>query len=155
MGDDDGGDGDGDGRFGDGFGGGGGEEGGKVMRDIMRAMADAKKGGKGGANKGADLPARSSSSLGKNGEIMFANKLGGGGAGKSDKAAGAKAAQRLNEQLREWVQQLCQSANPLGKCIDFVHEDVEMMSKELARWQREQHTQAERLADEKRQVKRN
>ncbi len=55
-----------------------------------------------------------------------------------------------NEQLREWVQKLCQSVNPLGKCVDFVHEDMDMMTRELSRWQKEFETQQERLEVEKR-----
>jgi TRAF3-interacting protein 1 len=41
------------------------------------------------------------------------------------------------EQLRISVQRLCQSTNPLGKCMDFVHEDLTAMSKEYERWQTE------------------
>mmetsp|Transcript_3518 Transcript_3518/g.6571 ORF Transcript_3518/g.6571 Transcript_3518/m.6571 type:complete len:710 (-) Transcript_3518:204-2333(-) len=36
--------------------------------------------------------------------------------------------------VREKIQQLCQSATPLGKCIDYVFEDMERMNKELAQW---------------------
>lgn len=38
------------------------------------------------------------------------------------------------EQLRGFIQKLCQSTNPLGKCMDYVHEDVEMMKSELSSW---------------------
>eukprot|EP00466_Bigelowiella_natans_P005948 jgi/Bigna1/91982/estExt_fgenesh1_pg.C_1450004 len=38
--------------------------------------------------------------------------------------------------LREKIQALCQSATPLGKCIDYVCEDMESMNKELAQWTR-------------------
>ena len=41
------------------------------------------------------------------------------------------------EALRTSVQRLCQSTNPLGKCMDFVHEDLTAMSKEHERWQHE------------------
>lgn len=41
------------------------------------------------------------------------------------------------DQLRVSVQRLCQSTNPLGKCMDFVHEDLTAMSKEYERWQTE------------------
>ena len=53
-----------------------------------------------------------------------------------------------NEQLREWVQKLCQCVHPLGKCVDFVHEDLEIMQRELARWQRDYQQQSERLQQE-------
>lgn len=35
------------------------------------------------------------------------------------------------DQLKDFVQTLCQSTNPLGKCVDFVHEDYSTMAKEL------------------------
>jgi TRAF3-interacting protein 1 len=35
------------------------------------------------------------------------------------------------------VQKLCQSTNPLGKCMDFVHEDLAAMAKEHDRWTNE------------------
>eukprot|EP00954_Amorphochlora_amoebiformis_P002081 162777-Amorphochlora_amoeboformis.AAC.1 len=38
--------------------------------------------------------------------------------------------------LRDKIQQLCRSATPLGKCIDFVCEDMDSMNKELAQWNR-------------------
>ena len=136
------------GQFG-GMGGGAPEEGGKVMRDIMKAMSDQKRGG-----GGKDANGRSASSASvdrQGGGITFTAKLGSASGGKGGDKAGLKAEQRrLNEQLREWVQQLCQSANPLGKCVEFVHEDVEAMGRELARWTREHELQRERLAAEKR-----
>ena len=41
------------------------------------------------------------------------------------------------EQLRVSVQRLCQSTNPLGKCMDFVHDDLAAMNKEHDRWTHE------------------
>jgi TRAF3-interacting protein 1 len=38
------------------------------------------------------------------------------------------------DELRKQVQLLCQSVNPLGKCIDFVRDDMDSMNKELQRW---------------------
>lgn len=31
---------------------------------------------------------------------------------------------------------LCRSVNPLGKCIEFVQEDMDQMDKELGVWRR-------------------
>ncbi len=55
--------------------------------------------------------------------------------------------------LRTAVQKLCASVNPIGKCIEFVHNDIDDMDKELSQWkkQAEQATaqlQVERKATE-------
>jgi len=39
--------------------------------------------------------------------------------------------------LGESIQQLCQAANPLGKSIDLVHQDIANMGKELDNWKQE------------------
>merc|ERR1719265_53680 len=39
--------------------------------------------------------------------------------------------------LSESIQQLCQAANPLGKSIDLVHQDISNMGKELDHWKQE------------------
>lgn len=39
--------------------------------------------------------------------------------------------------LSEQIQQLCQAANPLGKSIDLVHQDIANMGKELDQWKNE------------------
>lgn len=41
------------------------------------------------------------------------------------------------EQLSVTIQQLCQAANPLGKSIDLVHQDIANMGKELDHWRQE------------------
>uniref|UniRef100_A0A7S3ZCY3 TRAF3-interacting protein 1 N-terminal domain-containing protein n=1 Tax=Lotharella globosa TaxID=91324 RepID=A0A7S3ZCY3_9EUKA len=45
--------------------------------------------------------------------------------------------------LREKIQQLCQSATPLGKCIEYVCEDMESMNKELHKWKRAYETETQ------------
>merc|ERR1719195_2113603 len=45
--------------------------------------------------------------------------------------------------LGESIQQLCQAANPLGKSIDLVHQDIANMGKELDHWKREYHEASE------------
>ena len=44
------------------------------------------------------------------------------------------------DELMSTVQKLCHSSVPLGKCMDCVQEDMEMMRRELAEWQ-ELHAQ--------------
>merc|ERR1719197_1536457 len=36
--------------------------------------------------------------------------------------------------LRQSIQTLCQSSNPLGRCLEYVQEDLEAMGKELEQW---------------------
>jgi len=64
--------------------------------------------------------------------------------GRIKKTADAKSKKSMSswseqdiEALQSNVQRLCQSTNPLGKCMDFVHEDLTAMSKEHERWQHE------------------
>lgn len=51
--------------------------------------------------------------------------------------------------LRKQIQALCQSANPLGKCIDFVQDDMDQMQKEHQKWRRAYAKYTEQLAEEK------
>lgn len=48
------------------------------------------------------------------------------------------------EKLQESIQTLTKSANPLGKIMDYIQEDLDSMQKELYRWKQEniQHTMA-------------
>lgn len=50
--------------------------------------------------------------------------------------------------LREAIQQLCQAANPLGRSIDLVHQDLSNMGKELDHWRSEYRDAAHSYAQE-------
>ena len=50
--------------------------------------------------------------------------------------------------LRASIQTLCQSSNPLGRCLEYVQEDLEVMGKELESWRALRHRRAGELADE-------
>jgi len=50
--------------------------------------------------------------------------------------------------LREAIQQLCQAANPLGRSIDLVHQDLSNMGKELDHWRSEYRDAAHQYAQE-------
>eukprot|EP00904_Undaria_pinnatifida_P004728 jgi/Undpi1/14256/HiC_scaffold_9.g03905.m1 len=63
---------------------------------------------------------------------------GGGGYGDGDVA-----------KLKEAIQTLCQSTHPLGKCMDFVHEDMSLMSQEMDRWRALQKVKAKALEAER------
>lgn len=57
----------------------------------------------------------------------------------------------LNE-LRLAIQKLTQSTNPLGKCMDYVHDDLEIMSKELEQWKSEYRVKCDSLEEEVRKT---
>lgn len=58
------------------------------------------------------------------------------------------------DELRRQIQTLCQSVNPLGKCIDFVREDVDAMNKELTRWRAAYTEYTEELETERKSTER-
>merc|ERR1739848_469155 len=53
----------------------------------------------------------------------------------------------LNE-VQRTVQVLCQSTNPIAKCMDYVHEDVATMHSELKKWEQELKLQVRQLEQE-------
>ena len=113
--------------------------GGRLKLEIAKSLAENRKSYK------SEPP-----SINVNGSIVFSGRL---GSAKLDKSSQGKIEQkRANDQLRDWIQQLCQSINPLGKCVEFVHEDMEIMEKELSRWQREYQVQSEIFAQEQRKT---
>eukprot|EP00927_Polykrikos_kofoidii_P061133 TRINITY_DN56005_c0_g1_i1.p1 TRINITY_DN56005_c0_g1~~TRINITY_DN56005_c0_g1_i1.p1 ORF type:complete len:600 (-),score=187.08 TRINITY_DN56005_c0_g1_i1:356-2077(-) len=62
----------------------------------------------------------------------------------------------LNEvdigKLGEMIQQLCQAANPLGKSIDLVHQDIANMGKELDKWKLQYNEASEQYNTELRRT---
>jgi len=71
--------------------------------------------------------------------------------GRIDRAvAGSK--DKLSEadlqELQHTIQLLCQSTNPLGKCMDYVHEDLSTMNKELDKWEQDYKNHAGQLEHE-------
>eukprot|EP00002_Diphylleia_rotans_P005805 TRINITY_DN14_c0_g1_i3.p1 TRINITY_DN14_c0_g1~~TRINITY_DN14_c0_g1_i3.p1 ORF type:complete len:472 (-),score=168.42 TRINITY_DN14_c0_g1_i3:616-2031(-) len=52
------------------------------------------------------------------------------------------------DKLRENLQVLCRSANPLGRAMDYMQEDLESMSKEMEMWKREANNQSQALEEE-------
>lgn len=58
--------------------------------------------------------------------------------------------QQMIDAVRNHIQKICQSVNPLGKCIDFVNEDLELMRLELEKWKQEQTIQQQKLDKEQR-----
>lgn len=50
--------------------------------------------------------------------------------------------------LGDMIQQLCQAANPLGKSIDLVHQDIANMGKELDKWKAQYAEASEQYQNE-------
>ncbi|CAN0224540.1 unnamed protein product [Ectocarpus sp. 4 AP-2014] len=71
------------------------------------------------------------------------SKLAGGG-GSSSGYGDADVAK-----LKDAIQTLCQSTHPLGKCMDFVHEDLSLMSQEMDRWRALYKVKADALESER------
>eukprot|EP01043_Picozoa_sp_COSAG02_P000757 COSAG02_NODE_14_length_56855_cov_512.793661_38_plen_427_part_00 len=86
-----------------------------------------------GASDGPDAPPGG-------GGIVIKRKIG----NKKDSRAnyGAEVAT-----LREALQQLCQHANPLGKTMDYIQEDLDNMHKELEYWKTERRKRQAELDD--------
>ncbi|KAL3660706.1 hypothetical protein V7S43_014109 [Phytophthora oleae] len=70
---------------------------------------------------------------------------------KSSSAAAASSLAEMNA-LRADIQRLCQAANPVGKSVEFVHEDLDAMSKELEYWRKEYARKRDALADEQKRT---
>lgn len=58
--------------------------------------------------------------------------------------------QKEIDKLRVSIQTLTRSANPLGKVMDYVQEDLDSMQKELQRWKHENKEHALELKRERR-----
>ena len=50
--------------------------------------------------------------------------------------------------LRTSIQTLCQSSNPLGRCLEYVQEDLEAMGKELEQWRAVRRRRSSELSEE-------
>jgi len=59
-----------------------------------------------------------------------------------------EAASKEIERLREDIQNLCRSANPLGKIVDYIQEDVDAMQKEMTMWKKEHAEHSNSLSEE-------
>ena len=79
--------------------------------------------------------------------------IGGGDAGgfKDSAVDEDRGAEGFTEQdiefMRQAIQILCRSTNPLGKSIDFVTDDVDSMSKEYEHWRKEAITCNQQLEE--------
>ena len=122
-------------------GGGGAAEGkSKLVQDILKEQQDAKNAGAAGAAGDADDAKKDD----KGGIRLGRLKKTGADKNKNFGLTDADL-----EQLRAAIQVLCQSTNPLGKCMDYVNEDLGLMNRELEKWQAEARKYGDLLEDEK------
>ena len=52
------------------------------------------------------------------------------------------------ERLREKIQALCRSANPLSKIVDYIQEDCDSMQTEVSQWNTEHRNNLNKIASE-------
>ncbi len=109
---------------------------------------DSKSGGKQHGKLLTDILAAQEQEAGADSKMT---RIGGKSASAAANANRLLSAEQLAA-LRAAVQKVCQSANPLGKCIDFVYDDMDQMSKELTRWKRAYTQYNEKYEEEKQQT---
>ena len=54
--------------------------------------------------------------------------------------------------LRDAIQSLCQSTNPLARSMDYIQEDLDNMGKELDFWMKDKVAQTQKLEEEERKT---
>ena len=118
---------------------------GKLVQDIL---ADEKEGEGGGGEKKSKKSKKSKKDKKKREKeekgIKLSRKLGG-------KSANRHVDVNI-EELRVAVQRICQSTNPLSKCMDFVNNDLERMDTELDLWKEEYVRFSSALEEEERKT---
>ncbi|CAM9793647.1 unnamed protein product [Ascophyllum nodosum] len=114
----------------------GGGQGGQECKDTSNGGSGIRMGRLRGP-RASSLSALAASTVAKAGASRSAS-VGGGGYGDADVA-----------KLMDAIQMLCQSTHPLGKCLDFVHEDLSLMSQEMDHWKALHRDKAEALKTER------
>ncbi|GLD98120.1 hypothetical protein PINS_up006817 [Pythium insidiosum] len=69
-----------------------------------------------------------------------------------DKGKGGASSAAEMQELRLTIQKICQATLPMGKSIEFVHEDLDAMSKELEKWRREYEKKVEVYEEERKKT---
>lgn len=117
---------------------------GVLVKDILEAEEDLKK-------AGAEAAVEEEEESGGQGIILKRKgSMARGAAGAAGAGGGAPVRTNDLASIRELVQKLCQSSNPLAKSMDYLAEDIENMSKEYRFWQTERRVFQDRLNDEQR-----
>jgi len=117
-----------------------GQNHGRLVRNLLDAKEEMETKGEEKGGGGAD-----DTDADKGGGIILGKKAKAGAAG----GGGGKLPSKTEvNSLRASIQTLCQSSNPLGRCLEYVQEDLEAMGKELETWRAQRHRRAGELADE-------
>lgn len=112
-----------------------GEKHGKLVRNILEDQKQSEADAKDAANPDEEAKKEQGIRLGRRRKSIGANR---GGFSASDIS-----------QLRTSIQRLCQATNPLGKCLEYVYEDMEAMNRELESWRMEYRKRCDVYEDEK------
>jgi TRAF3-interacting protein 1 len=83
-------------------------------------------------------------------QIGDAEGEGAGGTGDPEKDRDRKRMVDEMARLRESIQALCKSTNPLARSMDYLQEDLDNMAKELDFWMKDRDEQTLRLEEEER-----
>lgn len=119
-----------------------GAEAGGVQGRLMKNLLEAKNEMEVTSKEGEKGPADLSEGQGETGGIILGKKA------KAGDRGGKLPSKTEVSALRTSIQTLCQSSNPLGRCLEYVQEDLEAMGKELEGWRTLRHRRAGELADE-------
>ncbi|POM75838.1 TRAF3-interacting protein [Phytophthora palmivora] len=120
---------------------------GRLVRDILKDQSaeEAARRAKEGDDIAITNEAETGIRLGRRSKSFKPERM------KSSSAAAASSLAEMNA-LRADIQRLCQAANPVGKSMEFVHEDLDAMSKELEFWRKEYTRKRDALADEQKRT---
>lgn len=111
---------------------------GKIVQDIIKAQKEMDAAHEGDGDGDVTPGATEETPPADKGIILGRNRGGG-----KDKARSKDDV----EKLRHEIQALCQACNPLGKSLQYVHEDLEAMNRELQQW-RSQYAKHQRRMEE-------
>ena len=105
----------------------------KLVQDILGRQAEQEVAAKPEAEEGKDNAAGKSSTGIKLGRLRKTGVEKKAAAGASSASTGSGDIERL----RKAVQVLVQHTGPLGTCMDYIQEDISLMTAELHRWEEE------------------
>eukprot|EP00752_Nemacystus_decipiens_P005989 g5408.t1 len=130
-----------------------------ILKEKEKAEERAKEADAEAKGRGDGQEAKGSASGSAGGGIRMGRLRGAGQRSSSSSAGGSKVAGGGGgatgygdadvAKLKEAIQTLCQSTHPLGKCMDFVHEDLSLMSQEMDRWRALHKVKAKALEAER------
>lgn len=106
----------------------------KLVQDIMSRQAEQEAAAKSKSNKGLMDEKEENSDNTKTGGIRLGRLRKTGTERKGSTGKGVSSGSDI-ERLRKAVQVLVQHTGPLGTCMDYIQEDVSIMTSELHRWE--------------------